>query len=86
MRASAVPGLEIIAALTIAYARIPASLPASKIEDPIADRAHLQLAATCPKTGEQISGMNKICFYNCVASMTTITVSAVQLCPLSIQG
>jgi hypothetical protein len=40
---------------------------------------------TCFKSGEQISGMNKICFYNCLGSGVAITISALQLCPLTIQ-
>ncbi len=70
-----------IAALAIA----PATLPAT-IEGPPSERSAPQLAVNCPKAGEQTSGMNKICFYNCVGSMTAITIGATQLCPLSIQG
>jgi hypothetical protein len=44
------------------------------------------VAVTCFKTGEKISGMNKICFYNCLGSEAAITISAVDLCPLSIQN
>lgn len=40
---------------------------------------------TCFAAGEQISGMNKICFYDCLGSRAAITVSAVSLCPISIQ-
>tara|TARA_B100000780_G_C20755902_1_gene300292 strand:+ start:169 stop:441 length:273 start_codon:yes stop_codon:yes gene_type:complete len=44
-----------------------------------------QLAGVmCFKTGEQTSGMNKICFYDCLGSAAAITVSSVDLCPLSI--
>lgn len=42
------------------------------------------VAAVCFLTGEQASGMNKICYYNCLGSPAAITVSAVQLCPMSI--
>ena len=42
-------------------------------------------ATTCFKTGEQTSGMNKICYYNCMGSTAAITISSVSLCPLSIQ-
>ena len=42
-------------------------------------------AVTCFKTGEEISGMNKICYYDCMGSGAAITVSAVSLCPLSIK-
>jgi hypothetical protein len=42
-------------------------------------------AVTCFKTGERMSGMNKICYYDCLGSEAAITVSSYQLCPLSIQ-
>jgi hypothetical protein len=41
---------------------------------------------TCFLTGEQMSGMNKICYYDCAGSSAAITVSSVSLCPLTIQG
>ena len=46
-----------------------------------------QVAAntTCFATGEQISGMNKICFYDCLGSAAAITISSISLCPLSIK-
>jgi hypothetical protein len=43
-----------------------------------------KMAVMCFKTGEQTSGMNKICYYNCLGSEAAITIGAVQLCPLSI--
>ncbi len=43
------------------------------------------VAVVCFKTGEKISGMNKICYYNCLGSEAAITISSVQLCPLSIE-
>jgi hypothetical protein len=43
------------------------------------------MTVTCFKTGEQTSGMNKICYYDCLGSPAAITISAVALCPLSIQ-
>lgn len=42
-------------------------------------------AVTCFKTGEQISGMNKICYYDCMGSTAAITISSVALCPLTIE-
>ena len=39
----------------------------------------------CFKTGERISGMNKICYYNCLGSEAAITISSIDLCPLSIE-
>ncbi len=44
----------------------------------------LRVAVICFLKGEQISGMNKICYYDCLGSIAAITIGAVQLCPLSI--
>lgn len=44
----------------------------------------LQVAVVCMKSGEQTSGMNKICYYNCLGSQVAITIGAVELCPLTI--
>jgi hypothetical protein len=40
---------------------------------------------TCFSSGERTEGMNKICYYKCPSGNAAITVSAVSLCPLSIQ-
>ncbi len=45
----------------------------------------MRVAVVCFKTGEKVSGMNKICYYNCLGSEAAITISSVQLCPLSIE-
>jgi hypothetical protein len=45
-----------------------------------------QVAVMCMKTGEQASGMNKICYYNCLGSAAAITISSVELCPLTIDN
>ena len=36
------------------------------------------------KTGETISGFNKICFYNKLGSTYTINIPSTSLCPLTI--
>ncbi len=41
-------------------------------------------AQACFLSGERTSGMNKICYYDCVSGTKAITVSAASLCPLSI--
>ncbi|URK88006.1 hypothetical protein LP421_10525 [Rhizobium sp. RCAM05350] len=46
----------------------------------------VEVAMMCMKTGEQSSGMNKICYYNCAGSNAAITVSATELCPLTINN
>jgi hypothetical protein len=43
-------------------------------------------AAMCFKTGERVSGMNKICYYDCLGSTVAITISSIELCPLSINN
>lgn len=43
-------------------------------------------ASACFLSGEQVSGMNKICYYNCVGGTRAITISAVSLCPLSLNN
>lgn len=50
---------------------------------PMKNRQYAQI--TCFKSGEQVSGMNKICFYDCLGSQAAITISSAQLCPLTIQ-
>ena len=42
-------------------------------------------AITCFLTGEQRSGLYKICYYNCVGSTVAITIKATKLCPLTIE-
>lgn len=44
----------------------------------------LRVAVVCFKSGETTSGMNKICYYNCLGSEAAITVGAAELCPLQI--
>ena len=43
-----------------------------------------RVALLCFLTGEYISGLNRICLYDCLGSQAAITVSSAQLCPLSI--
>ena len=43
------------------------------------------VAGTAFLSGEQTSGMNKICYYDHLGSTVAITISSVELCPLSIQ-
>lgn len=46
----------------------------------------LQLAAVvCFYESEQTSGLNKICYYDCLGSRAAITISATQICPLTIR-
>ena len=38
----------------------------------------------CFKTGERVSGTNKICSYNCMGSETTTNIASTRICPMSI--
>lgn len=40
-------------------------------------------AQACMKTGEQISGFNRLCSYNCMGSANVKVVSSAELCPLT---
>jgi hypothetical protein len=68
--------MNMLFALGLAVASPVLQSPAPALE--------VQVAVACFKTGEQTSGMNKICFYDCLGSQAAITFGAVQLCPLSI--
>lgn len=43
-----------------------------------------KVAVLCFSTGEQTSGMNKICYYDCMGSTVAINVRNIDICPLSI--
>lgn len=42
-------------------------------------------AETCYLQGEEISGLNKVCYYTCPSGRAAITIQAHHLCPLSIK-
>ncbi len=44
-----------------------------------------QLALLCFSTGQEIDGLNKICYYDCAGSRAAITVSSIDLCPITIE-
>lgn len=66
-------------AITLATSHPTATAPQSKQVTPPP-----RYAMMCMLTGEQSSGMTKICYYDCLGSPAAITVSATSLCPLSI--
>lgn len=69
--------LAVALCASTAYADEPAP-PEEQAFSPI------QTAAVCFFQGEQRSGMNKICYYNCMGSTVAINVSSIAFCPLSI--
>jgi len=44
----------------------------------------LRVAYVCFYEGEETSGMNKICYYNCLQSLAAVTLSFTAICPMSI--
>jgi len=49
-----------------------------------ADASEQATQEVCFFSHEQTSGMNKICYYDCMSGTAAITVSSISLCPLSI--
>ncbi len=75
-----------VVATTLLLTLTPAS-PVSQSTDPALQISNGPEVAeiTCFKTGEKTSGMNKICYYDCMGSEAAITVKNYELCPLSIK-
>jgi hypothetical protein len=44
------------------------------------------LGYSCARTGERVSGTNKICLYDCAGSQTATNVPYYSVCPPTIQG
>jgi len=40
--------------------------------------------AYCSNIGERESGMNKICYYDCMSGEAAITIDSYKICPISI--
>lgn len=55
----------------------------STVMDRAPERA-VKTAVMCVKTGEEVSGLNRICYYECLGSTAAITINAADLCPMSI--
>lgn len=45
-----------------------------------------QVAVMCFKKSENTSGMNKMCFYDCLGSTVAINIKTYELCPLTIDN
>jgi hypothetical protein len=73
--------MKLLLTTAIALAGLGVGAPPPK--QPPADKP-MRLALMCMKTGEETSGMNKICYYDCGGSRAAITVSITDLCPPSI--
>lgn len=71
-----------IAVFTIAALGIPPSRPAPRAE---ASAKPIRVAAMCFFQYEEVSGMNKICYYDCLGSLTAINIASYAVCPVSIE-
>ena len=49
-----------------------------------ADDDRIKVAVLCYLRGEEIRGLNKICFYDCAGDGYAITIDSLSLCPLDI--
>jgi len=61
-----------------------AALSATASEPNFTPKTEEYAAVTCFKSGEQLSGMNKICYYDCLGSQVAINIGSAELCPLTI--
>lgn len=59
-------------------------LTATAAEAPRSDLRPFKVALLCFSKGEQVSGMNKICYYDCAGSTVAINVKSFELCPLNL--
>lgn len=75
--------------IMLASAALGLSASVGPSEPPASPPKPIRLAqnTTCFKTGENQppGSMTKICYYDCLGSPVAITISSVQLCPLSIK-
>ncbi len=56
------------------------------VEIKIESQDTLQAIAYCHNTGEENTGINKICYYDCLGNRSAITIKSYQLCPISIDS
>lgn len=68
--------MEALALAIMLYGE-PSALPQSRPQ---------QMAETCFPAGEQASGNNKICYYQCLGGTVAINIPVLQFCPLSINN
>lgn len=62
-----------------------AMLGVSPINTSTGKQDDILLAYLCFLRYEERSGLNKICYYNCLGSKVAITVKSHQLCPINIE-
>ena len=41
----------------------------------------VQATMTCLNTGEQVSGLNKLCYYDCLDALAVVAIASTELCP-----
>ena len=61
-----------------------AALSATPSEPHYTPKSEAFATVSCFKSGEQLSGMNKICYYDCLGSQVAINIGSTEICPLTI--
>ena len=64
--------------------QLAAAEPASQGRPMTPIHGQPQIAMACFYDSETASGMNKICYYNCLGSLAAITLGFAEICPMSI--
>ena len=70
--------------MRIPYMMISVLVVAALMAFAMSEQARAQ-GQTCFAAGSSVSGLNRICYYNCPTGGASITVGASQLCPLTIR-
>jgi len=68
-------------AANVATNSLPLAEPPKQSKIPVEGQ---KVASICFFEHEEVSGMNKICYYKCLSGRTAITISSIKLCPLNI--
>jgi hypothetical protein len=68
--------------MRIAFALVVFAMSAPAIaEDASRSAKPSRVPLLCTKSGEQVSGLTKICYYGCAKSEGALTVTAYEACP-----
>ena len=73
-----------IAAAGSSDVQLATAEPASQSRPMTPIQRQPQIAMLCFYDSQETSGMNKICYYNCLGSLAAITLGFADICPMSI--
>lgn len=77
--------LGVLAALPVGADDAQLAPSTDAAQERMTPKRDVVFALVCFGTGQQVSGINRICYYNCAGSGAAITISIAQVCPISIQ-